>query len=284
MPNTAVYCDMTDADVQNGYLQHGRFDWAWVDSWTDTSDCADLGPSEQMDQFHRFMTGVPGVKNGHPTLFIDTAVQSAEQCRGMQPLGVQAPMGPGLEVSATAPAGDVIIRYANNLLNQFGDIPVQFASGVAGTFSRFGGLASGYQPLSSLRRLVSEDVTASGNTACNFHRSGSDCDVLSPSFNSENNDAFVYGFFGDDNANGVAAYLGGSQFSTTTHAAPLRGLLNSVLALPAAGRTRRANQQRGYRGVEIGVYPGVGRRHRRHLPGFDRRVYPAARGDSLQRQ
>jgi hypothetical protein len=60
-PSTAVYCDVTEDDIQGGSLIFGRYDWAWLDNWSDNSPCGDAAETTQVDEARQFMMGIPGV-------------------------------------------------------------------------------------------------------------------------------------------------------------------------------------------------------------------------------
>lgn len=233
VPETAVYCDITHEDVNAGYLLQGNFDWAWLDNWNDASACSD--PREQMfmGQLHDFMTGVPGIKDGNSVMFMVSAMESAERCAGMQPLGEPTTTGPGLEPLTTTPTEDFIVRYPGNLFAQTADMPLSYASGSPSMWRYAGGAANGYQSLASLVRLVSEDVSASGNAICSYHSSSSTCDVYDPAGGGETNDVIAYGTFRDVPANGAAYYLAGRNVMQSTNSSHLRSVLNAFISVPA---------------------------------------------------
>ena len=223
-PETAVYCDLTTADMAAGVLTSGRFDWAWLDLWNASGNsCASAEARALMDELHIFMTAQPGVKNGNSVFMMGSPLDIAEQCAGQEPLGAPG----GLDLANQTPRGPFIIRYPANVFSQFGDMPLGFASGATG---KWGYSSNGYQNLSTLTRLVSEDNT--GNGACSNHVSTGSCDVFSQT-NGDSDDAAAYARFQDVPANGVIFYMGGRNISQNPNSAHLRMVLNSFLALPA---------------------------------------------------
>ena len=218
-PPSAVYCDVTDAQIQAGVLSSGNFDWAWLDNWQENTNCAPASAGEtQMLQMETFMKAVPGVKDGRSIMFMGKTVTSAEQCKGKEPLGA---IGNGLNPNTSTVSEPLIIRPAASIFNQWGDVPTAFASGSSASSWTY---PSGYNVSSTLVRLVSADTGA----GCTGHISTPGCDV----FPGDTPDLSAYARFADEPANGLAFYMGGRNVSQNGNASHLRMLLNAFLAIP----------------------------------------------------
>jgi hypothetical protein len=212
-PSTAVYCNVTANDVKSGYLTTGDFAWVWLDN---SNGACDAG---LLDEVREFVTAVPGVKDGKSAFLMEGPLESAEKCANKEPLG--NPGGLAM-VNQTVDSGNLILRYPTNPFSQTADIAPQFASGSPGSFSLAG---NGYQDLSSLRRLVTEDV----GTRCTDHVSTAACDDPT----ADVKDGAAYARLGDVEANGLVFYMAGNQITQSGNAAHLRMVLNSFLAIPA---------------------------------------------------
>jgi hypothetical protein len=233
-PTDAVYCDVTLADVGAGALSTGDFNWVWVDNWSDNSPCSNAAELTQIEELERFMTHEEGVRAGGHAMLMESVIGVIEGCRGHEIMGAR---NVGLTALGTAPKEPLILRHANNVFMQWGDLPTSFAQGAITRWSYWGNGAQGYDPShtsanGSLVRLVSEDHTAAGNALCSLHRSSPACDVFATSASADTVDVAAYMRFLDDPANGVAFYMGGNQVNNGP--SQLRMVLNTLIAMPLA--------------------------------------------------
>lgn len=244
VPADAVYCDMTEAEIRQGYLVDGEFTWAWIDNWGDNSPCGNFAEQTQVDKVLEFMTAVPGVRPGGHVMFMEAVIEVIEGCPGREPAG-KPNIGLASDNSAVLDKnnGDsIIFRYPSNLFMQWGDIAATFASGSPGSW-RYAGAnsvqgvpADGYKDEllpsngGSLIRLLSQDV--SGNGRCEGHRSEPECDSYGTSGPHEMQDSALYFRYDNEPANGIAFYLAGNNVNSRF--AHLRMILNSLIALPVA--------------------------------------------------
>jgi hypothetical protein len=229
-PSTAVFCDISESDIQGGVLVNGSFQWAWLDSWSDNSPCGSAAEIAQHSKLDEFMTKQPGIRPGGHVLYMDKAPGIVESCPDLQFQGTVNPAA-GLVPINQAPTEPMIIRYAGNLFQQWGDIPTEFASGSAATWQYYGGGANGYDPAhvgTSLVRLVSEDRSAAGNALCTNHKSTPACDVFANNANADYVDAASYTRHKADGENGIVFYLGGNQVNNSP--SQLRMILNAPVA------------------------------------------------------
>lgn len=233
-PSTAVYCDILESDIQAGVLVSGNFQWAWIDGWSDTSPCGSTAEIEQHQKLDEFMSKQPGIRAGGHVLYMDKAPGIVESCPNMQFQGT-VNAGVGLVPINQTPVEPMIIRYASNLFQQTGDLPLEFASSSVAKWQYYGNGASGYDPAhvgSSLVRLVSEDRSAAGNGLCTNHKSTTACDVFADNANADYVDVASYTRHKADAENGIVFYLGGNQVNNSP--SQLRMILNALIALPAA--------------------------------------------------
>lgn len=227
-PPTAVYCDVTDQDIQYGALENGAFHWAWLDNWGDGASCtgADDLESYQLQSFMR---------SGGSVMFMGKAVGTAESCDGREPLGVR---NDGLSMNPNAAQEGYIIRHPQNLFTQWGDIPTEFAAGAVGKWAYYNdgadgmSTSSGYQANSTLVRLVTEDVSAAGNNMCTAHKTANTCDIYANSMTADRVDVAAYARYEGNADHGVVFYMSGRNVDQSSNASHLRMVLNSFIALP----------------------------------------------------
>lgn len=228
-PPTAVFCDITETDIQAGRLTQGSFQWAWIDNWSDNSPCGNAAEQTQFDKVDEFLTHVPGVRSGGHVLFQEAVIDVAEGCNNSELLGVP---GVGLTTSNLGAGEPLIIRYASNIFVQWGDLPTEFANGSVGKWQYYGGGALGYAAsmTGSLVRLVTEDRAATGNALCTNHKSAPGCDVFANNADADLVDVGAYARHRNDPENGIVFYLPGNQVNNAP--SHLRMVLNALIAVP----------------------------------------------------
>lgn len=229
-PSTAVYCDLTTAQMTSGNLVSGDFQWAWIDNWSDNSPCATDAEQGQVDQILNFMTAVPGVRAGGSVMFMQAAIDLIEGCDNKQVMGTVG-TAVGLKGLPQAPTEQMILRYPNSLFTQWGDVPASFASGSPGSWSYVAGSA-GYDPshtaagTGTLTRFVTKD----GGALCTNHKSTPACDDFSVA-SLDHIDAYAYVRYLDDADNGLAVYMAGNNVNADGQSAHLRAVLDAFLAV-----------------------------------------------------
>ncbi|HTL39073.1 MAG TPA: hypothetical protein VL326_38350 [Kofleriaceae bacterium] len=269
-PSTAVYCNVSEADMIANRLVTGGFGWAWIDKQS-FSDCTNA-----MLKLNAFMTGVPGTWYAGHVMFNESGVQTVEECANMQVLGkpgTGTSSGTGLSIQNTAVTEDCkssgspdcqpfIIRYPQNLFVQWGDLPLIMASGsvtywTTDSTHRWNPVYTGTS--NSLHRLITqENVRVSGtNAICgdtdgdgflgdNNSQDGSEiphsttsaaCDYQTTptDTSSDRIEVATYGRLDNNINNGVAFYTPGNNLSNKP--AELRILLNSLIATPYGSST-----------------------------------------------
>ena len=244
-PSDAVYCAVSESNIASGVLTTGSFGWLWLDHQALT--CSSSGGTS-LSQVESFLTAVSGSYTPGNVMAIADGIDD-ELCsaNGDHMLGSQG--GIGLSPSNGSTPSPVILRYPQSLFMQWGDLPVDFASGTSSSgWALTGGGIDGYTGKfgsispDSLHRLVSVDV----GTTCTNQKSSKTCDRSASSPGSylapvgdtgwdttgggENTDVTVYGRYRNVSSNGIVYYLPGTQIQN--HAAELRMLLDSVLATP----------------------------------------------------
>lgn len=235
-PPEAVFCDITEDDIQAGFLVQGEFTWAWIDNWKDNSPCGNASEIEQVNKAREFLTAVPGVRAGGHIMFMEGVIDVMEGCANRQLMGVQGPSKPitGLNPAVSEP---FILRYPSNLFLQVGDFPPDFANGSPGKWEYMspGDATTGYGR-SSVVRLVTED----SGTLCSGHKSTATCDiyVADPTDGSASTadrvDLAAYARHEDVDENGVVFYMAGNNVNPQATSAHLRMLLNAFVAIPTA--------------------------------------------------
>lgn len=233
-PETAVYCKVTTTDVANNVLTENGFNWAWFDRWKDNKPCQNANEIAIVEGFHTFLTAVPGVRNAGSVMFMEAPIDAIERCAGKELMGAS---GAGLVGLPSAMSEPFIVRYPSNLVNQTGDLPASFAQGSPSKFQYFGGAAGGYGAAhigadGTLRRLVSEDASATGNGLCTDHRSSPDCDIFANDSDADTIDLAAYTRKDGDARNGIIFYMGGNQVTQSGNAAHLRMLFNALISTP----------------------------------------------------
>lgn len=256
-PSDAVYCNVSESLIISNGLVTGGFSWAWIDKQSFTS-CG-----KAMQKIKAFMKTVPATWEGSHVMFNETGIENAEECDNHQILG-----NPGLSsttgglllensaVNETA-TQPMIVRYPTNLFLQYGDLPLDFASGAVTywTTNASHNWNSAFNTgTNTLRRLVTQERTRVGGTnrICGDNNddgdvsdageyphsttaavSGVPCDY-NPTPSNANADAIevaTYGRFLNDAMNGIAFYTPGNQIRNK--AAELRIVLNSLIATPS---------------------------------------------------
>jgi len=226
-PADAVYCDVTNAEIDSNALIDAEFDWAWLH-----------GPGlscTAMQDLDDFMTAIPDVKDGHHVMFMETTLTDSEACSSGRFLGISTA---GVSSVATAGAAPYILRYPSNIIAQIGDVPAGFAQGSPSKWTYDDGAAGNLYRAAhyawgaggTLMRLVSEDRSADCSSPLN--KSTSTCDVFSPG--SDDVDFIAYIRHNDVAENGVAFYAAGNNINPQSTTAHLRMVMNAFLSLPTA--------------------------------------------------
>lgn len=236
-PTDAVYCDVTENDIQDGTLVAGDFDWAWIDNWSDNSPCGNASEIDQVDELRSFLTAQSGVRAGGHVVLMEAVIEVLEGCANKQFLGTPNG-GDGLVTGNTAPSEPLILRRPHNVFMQWGDLPTDFAQGSVTRWRYYGSGSNGYSSThtdtttGTLVRLVTEDRSATGNNYCSRHRSTPACDVYANSANADYWDVAAYARFESNPENGIVFYMPGNQVNNgPSH---LRMVLNTLISLPLA--------------------------------------------------
>jgi len=235
-PSDAVYCDITESDIQAGVLVNGNFGWAWIDNWSDNSPCGNAAELTQNQKLDEFMTHQAGVRAGGHVLFMEKAVGVVEDCPNLQFQGLRN-SGAGLVTSTSAVSEPLILRYPSNVFMQWGDIPTEFAQGGAASWYYWTNGATGYDPVhtgpgGTLMRLVTQDASGGGNALCVDHQSSPACDIFAHNSTADVLDTATYVRHDSDPEDGIAFYLGGNQVNNNP--SQLRMIFNALIALPVA--------------------------------------------------
>ena len=243
-PEDAVFCDITESDIQAGQLVNGKFIWAWIDNWSDNSPCGNSAEITQHEKLDQFLTAQPGVRPGGHVMLMEAAVGVVEGCANRQLMGLQN-AGIGLAALNNAPTEPLILRRANNLFMQWGDVPTEFSTGAVTRWTYYGNGANGYDPAhtgstGTLARLVSEDQSGVNNTICTNHKSTAACDVFDARADADTIDVAAYLRHKNEPANGVIFYMGGNQINNAP--SQLRMVLNAFISLPIATVPQAPNE------------------------------------------
>jgi hypothetical protein len=239
-PSDAVECTLSDSDVDNNKLVTGGFTWAWFE---DTGTSCTEAP-----KVNTFLTGVNGSYSaGNVFVFNGSISNMAEGCTTNNFLG-DTTVGLGAANSNTKEP--IVVPFPANLLAQFGDLPLNFASGSVTQWAavkttggtRYNSLfTSG--TYTTLRRLMT--MENSSGTNCTNH---DDLMVNSPAsaagcYNTattatagtpdgDYQDVFAYGRYGNNVNNGIVFYAPGQNISQNGEAAQLRMVLSALIATP----------------------------------------------------
>ncbi len=235
-----VGCLMTEADIQNGNLTSGTFNWLWLDVNNST------GCTSSMTRIRSFMTAVSGTFTAGNVMFFNSAISGfAEQCTGDK--GTLGLAGTGLAVSNSAineqTNEPMINRYPSNLFSQFGDLPLNFSSGAVTNWGRVAGTVNLYSttydtaPV-TLRRLMTRENTA--GTACKNRKdlnvsgyaSAATCDDTSNNTSADVTELYAYGRYLNNKNNGLVFYSPGNNLTPSGQAAQLRMVLSAIIAMP----------------------------------------------------
>ncbi len=237
VPADAVFCDITENDIQAGVLVSGAFEWAWLDRWSDSSPCGSAAEITQHAKLDEFMTHQPAVRAGGSVMYMEAAVGVVESCPNMQFQG-KVGAGAGLAPDTGGVAEPLIIRHPQNMFLQMSDLPPEFVSGAVGSWFYYGNGAAGYDPVhtnpttGSLKRLLTVDRSSGANQLCTGHKSTPACDLFAQSSDADYQDMGSYVRHKGDPDNGIAFYMGGNQVNNAP--SHLRVILNSLIAVPFA--------------------------------------------------
>jgi hypothetical protein len=249
-PSDAVGCALGETDVQGDKLITSGFTWAWIN--INSTSCTTV------TKLRTFLTAVKDVYTAGNVMLSNNAIAMAEGCssgvgsKGL--LGGSAGLAysnSSLNESTTTP---IIVHYPSHLFAQFGDLPLNFASGTVTYWSRVDATtgANLYDPSFSttpsfLHRLMTAESPAStGNPLCTHHddlgtvgaTSPSSCnDAASDSVGTggttaDVNDLFAYGRYQNQRANGILYYSPGNNVDQNPQQAQLRMILSALIATP----------------------------------------------------
>lgn len=230
-PSNAVYCVVTNENIEGGNLISGEFDWAWLH--TNGLSC------DAMDQLARYMTAEPGVRDGKAAVFMEAAFETENNCTSDSFIGI-GDSGTGVSLSTDSGAAPYILRFPSNMFSQIGDIPAGFASGSPNKWSyddgSFNNLYRGahyaYDDGGTLVRLVSEDYGVICGVAGPLNKSRSSCDRFLVGGTGDTTDMVAFMRYNNGVNNGIAFYITGNNVSPTSTTAHLRMMLNALIALP----------------------------------------------------
>jgi hypothetical protein len=263
-PSDAVECALAPSDVDNGNLVSGGFTWVWFES--NALSCTEA------PKVAAFLTGVVGTYTAGNAFFFNEAITGlAEGCGANNLLGTSAGIQAGGNVNETS-ANPIIVRWPANLFSQFGDIPLNFASGtvpslITKTATGGTGATTLYNSLffsgssTTLRRLMTSETacgsgggfkgpTCAQNPICLLHddlghtgaTSPAGCDQYSLDTatkisgnwvpDDDINDIYVYGRYLNNVNNGIVFYAPGQNIDQNGQAAQLRMVLSALIATP----------------------------------------------------
>lgn len=244
-----IGCQLTEADVvTNNRLVTSVFDNAWVDL-ASPSSCSSFAAKLQL-----FATSLFGVRNGGNIIMFGDSINVAEQCAAARG-ALLGRAGTGLAMHGSSvndsDATPYIIRYPSNLLAQYGDLPLNFASGSVKAWDRVTGTTDlyslTYRPPSlggtstggnTLRRLMTQEVVG---TFCSNHNDSRVTGGVSPgtcdsgadnTTSADFRDAFAYGRYLNDKRNGLIFYSPGQNPNTNPVKSHMKLILGTLLAVP----------------------------------------------------
>ena len=244
----SIGCIMSTTSAGSGKLANG-FTWAWVD---DSSNCSNTIP-----KLKAFATAVAGSTTAGNVMFANSGISAAESCAGNAGAFLGKP-GTGLSTGGTSinegnGKPPFIVRYPSNMFSQYGDLPLNFASGTVASMTRAAANADLYNSIygtpstTTLHRLVTAEGYAdpSGNTnpTCKLHddlavtafTSPASCDdtgVRTAGVVSDITDLYVYGRYANNPNNGIIFYSPGNNLSPNGQQAQLKLVLSALVATP----------------------------------------------------
>ena len=243
--NKAIGCQLTEADVvTSNRLVSSSFNNAWVDLDSPTS-CASFATKLQT-----FATSVLGTSNGGNIIMFGDSINVGEQCAASRG-ALLGRVGTGLTIHGSSvndsDGSPYIIRYPGNLLSQFGDLPLNFASGSVKAWDRVGGGLDLYNTTytsgtsgNTLRRLMTQEV-GGGGPFCSNHRdtgvvgavSAAGCDSTANNTNpGDYRDAFAYGRYLNNKRHGLIFYSPGQNPNTNPVKSHMKLILGTLIAVP----------------------------------------------------
>lgn len=231
-PSNAVYCVVTNENIEGGNLISGEFDWAWLHNTGLSCDA--------MEELARYMTAEPGVRDGKAAVFMEAAFETENTCSSAGRIVGIGDSGTGVSLSTDSGAAPYILRFPSNMFSQIGDIPAGFASGSPNKWSyddgSFNNLYRGthydYDAGGTLVRLVSEDYGVVCGVAGPLNKSRASCDRFLVGGTGDTTDMVAFMRYDNGVNNGIAFYITGNNVSPTSTTAHLRMMLNALIALP----------------------------------------------------
>jgi hypothetical protein len=249
-PSDAVGCSVSESDVLSDKLITAGFTWAWVN--INSTSCTTVG------KLRTFLTAIKDTYTAGNVMLSNNAIAMAEGCTtdtgGKGLLGGSAGLAysnSSMNESASAP---IIVHYPSHLFAQFGDLPLNFASGTVTYWSRVNATtgANLYDPAFSatpsfLHRLMTQEGPASsGNPLCTNHNDLGTVGATSPATcndaasgavgaggtTADVNDLFAYGRYMNQRANGILYYSPGNNVDQNPQQAQLRMILSALVATP----------------------------------------------------
>jgi hypothetical protein len=249
-PSDAVGCAVSEADVQGDKLITSGFTWAWVN--INSTSCTTV------TKLRTFVTAIKGEYTAGNVMLSNNAIAMAEGCssgtgsKGL--LGGSTGLGYANSSTNETTTTPIIVHYPSHLFAQFGDMPLNFASGTVTYWSRVNSAtgANLYDPAFSttpsfLHRLMTLESPASAdNPVCTNHddlgtvgaTSSLTCNdaargaVGSGGTTADVNDIFAYGRYANERANGILYYSPGNNIDQNPQQAQLRMVLSALVATP----------------------------------------------------
>ncbi|MDQ3336229.1 MAG: hypothetical protein M4D80_13760 [Myxococcota bacterium] len=239
-----IGCQLTEADVVlSNRLVSSSFNNAWVDLSSPAS-CSNF-----MTKLQTFATSVVSTTNGGNIIMFGDSIDVAEQCATSRG-ALLGRVGTGLTMHGSSvndsDGSPYIIRYPSNVLAQYGDLPLNFASGSVKAWDRVGGGNDLYNTLytsgtggNTLRRLMTQEV--SGGTFCSNHRdtgavgavSAAGCDSTANNTSpGDFRDAFAYGRYLNNRRHGIIFYSPGQNPNTNPTKSHMKLILGTMIAVP----------------------------------------------------
>lgn len=236
----AVGCILSETDVNtNNRLVTTSFDNVWVDLASPSSCSTFVG------KLQNFATSIANTQTGGNIIMFGDSISVGEQCStargallGRSGTGLTM-YGSTINDSDSAP---FIIRYPANLLSQYGDLPLNFASGSVKGWDRLAGTTDLYSTTytsgttgNTLRRLMTQEISG---PFCSNHKdtavtggvSTAGCDDMSTS--GDFRDVYAYGRYLNNKRNGVIFYSPGNNPTTNPTKAHMKLILGTLIAVP----------------------------------------------------
>jgi hypothetical protein len=249
-PSDAVGCPVSETDVQADKLITSGFTWAWVN--VNSTSCTTV------TKLRTFVTAIHDQYTAGNVMLSNNAIAMAEGCssgtgsKGL--LGDSAGLAysnSSINESTSAP---IIVHYPSHLFAQFGDLPLNFASGTvtywtrvnAATGANLYDAAFSTTPSFLHRLMTHESPASSGNPLCTNHNDLGTVGATSPATcnnaasgsvgaggtTADINDLFVYGRYRNQRANGILYYSPGNNIDQNPQLAQLRMVLSALIATP----------------------------------------------------